>query len=271
MTDQSPFQVAPYSALAAVYNRAGLAVYVEDMVPRCISIAQSMDWAGRRVIDVGCGTGVSTWWLAQHGYRVTGVDNNAHMLEQAHAYVQSRIENTGPDDFAADPPDFERGDIRSLKSSMGHVDMVLALGGVINAIQSLRELEQTFKAVGKVLDLSKLFVFDARTIRGLATDLGDSDCVYFDNGHNLMVVIRNQFSFETLSNTRHYSIYRQANMVWSRQDEIHVERGYPTQGITAMLERTGFQVAAVLTPEMSTFDMQRDEHGRAIFIAQKVR
>lgn len=38
------------------------------------------DVAGKRVLDVGCGTGRHTSWLAQQGARVTGVDPSPEML-----------------------------------------------------------------------------------------------------------------------------------------------------------------------------------------------
>ncbi len=39
--------------------------------------------AGRRAVDVGCGTGRWTRWLAQRGARVVGVDPTAAMIESA--------------------------------------------------------------------------------------------------------------------------------------------------------------------------------------------
>jgi len=40
---------------------------------------------GAQVADVGCGTGISTRQLAEHGLDVTGVDPNEDMLARAHA------------------------------------------------------------------------------------------------------------------------------------------------------------------------------------------
>jgi SAM-dependent methyltransferase len=269
MYDQLPFLVPPYFALADVYDHAGFSDYARQSIPRYISYAQSIDWAGRRVLDLGCGTGVTTWYVAQQGYRVVGIDNSAPML--AHAQVRGQMQSeeaqTGSQVF--DPPSFVQMDIRQLESPLGEVDMVLAVGGVLNAIQSLRELESTFTLVNKALDEGKLFMFDIRTIRGLAVELGNADTIYYDNSFNLSIIAHSQFSFETLSNTHHYMIFQQQGMAWQRQDEIHVERGYPTQGVAAILERTGFEVRGILTPDMEPFDAQTDPHGRAVFVAQK--
>jgi SAM-dependent methyltransferase len=269
MYDQLPFLVPPYSALAEVYDYAGFSDYARQSIPRYISYAQSIDWAGRRVLDLGCGTGVTTWYIAQQGYRVVGIDSSSRMLAQAQLRGQMQSEEEQGESLVFDPPNFVQMDFRQLESPIGSVDMVLAVGGALNAIQSLRELEGTFTLVNKTLDEGKLFMFDIRTIGGLAIELGNYDKIYYDNSFNLSIIIRSQFSFETLSNTRHYMIFQQQGMTWQRQDEIHIERGYPTQGVAAILERAGFEIRAVLTPDMEPFDAQTDPYGRAVFVAQK--
>lgn len=264
---------APYSALAEIYNQAGFAAYAQESIPRYIAFAQSIDWAGRRVIDLGCGTGVTSWWISQQGVRVLGVDNSPYMLAQAAAYVQAQtdaLRKTGQlDEAVVMPPDFVEMDVRQFESPMGPVDLVLAVGEVFNAIHNLRELELAFTRVNQALEPDKLFIFDLRTIRGLASDLGDRDMVFYDDEHTLSVIIRNQFSYETLSSTRHYLIYRQDGGFWHRFNEQHTERGYPTQGVIAMLQRARFDVVAVLNPDMSSFDPAEDVFGRVVFVARK--
>ena len=268
MYEQSPFLVSPYSALADVYDRAGLADFTRDHVVNYIDYVQSIDWVGRRVLDLGCGTGVSSWLVAGHDLRVAGIDASSHMLSRAQTRGQQHDEyDRSPTVF--DPPSFYQMDIRELESPLGEVDLVLAAGGVLNAIQSLRDLETVFRRVHNALEDKKLFVFDMRTIRGLSTASGTGDTVLYDNGYNLMVIVRSQFSFETLSCTQQVIIYQQQGLAWERKDEIHVLRGYPAQGISALLERSGFSVVAVLSPDLVSFDAMFDPEGRAVFVAQK--
>src|SRR5690606_26816745 len=110
---QSPFLVAPYAALADVYDRAGLADFAAQATPHYLAFVQSLDWAGRRVLDLGCGTGISAAWLAQNGYRVVGIDNNPYMLAQAQARATPS---------AFDTLDFVQADMRQFDSPVGPVD-----------------------------------------------------------------------------------------------------------------------------------------------------
>lgn len=268
MGEASSFVVPPYTALAGIYERAGFNTYSNTYLMPYLAHAQSLNWAGRRVLDLGCGTGATAWRLAQRGYRVTGIDNSPAMLAQAEIQARQRAQET--DGLAIETQvDFVQMDVRTLKANGGPADLVLALNGTLNALPSLRELEQTFASVCEALAPGQMFLFDMWTIRGLAESFGTRDEVYYDNGFNLTVIARHQFSYETLSATTTYQIYQQQGQAWQRQDEVHVTRAFPTQGIRALLERNGFRTLEVLTPEMRPYNPQHDEQGRAVFFAVK--
>ncbi len=61
---------------------------------------------GARVLDLGCGTGISARLFARHGYEVIAIDPNETMLEKARAhggnvtYAVGRAESTGQPDHA---------------------------------------------------------------------------------------------------------------------------------------------------------------------------
>ncbi|MBP8973968.1 MAG: methyltransferase domain-containing protein [Anaerolineae bacterium] len=269
MAEQSLFQVPPYSRLAAIYDRTGLSAYTRQQVPRYLALAHSLDWAGRRVLDLGCGTGVSTWLLARQGMRVFGLDASAEMLAQAAAQSQAFAEDSAAVADVYEMPTFRHMDIRHLEASAGLVDLALAAGGVLNAMPSLHDLEQVFVRVHGALEDGKLFIFDMYTLQGLAASAAQSDRVIFDNGSNLLLIARTHFSYETQRRTVHYTIFaQQSNLTWGRADEVHVERGYPVQGIVALLERAGFAVLAVLRADLEPLDAQEDSE-RAVFVAAR--
>ena len=72
-----------FSATADVYDRYR-PDYPAAVFDWIVAAAQLQPAA--RVVDLGCGTGISARQLASRGYRVTGVDPNARMLGYARGY-----------------------------------------------------------------------------------------------------------------------------------------------------------------------------------------
>jgi SAM-dependent methyltransferase len=79
--------------------------YPDDLVRACADYARLAP--GAPVVDIGCGTGISSRRFAHHGYRVTGVDPNAAMLAKAREaggaeYHEGEAARTGLADRSAD-------------------------------------------------------------------------------------------------------------------------------------------------------------------------
>lgn len=269
MTGQTGSFKNSYAALASIYEQVGLANYTQQVVLDYIAQAQALDWAGRRIIELGCGTGLASWMLADRGFRVLGIDSSPHMLVQARVHRASQHDEVT---IAQEPPEFAEMDMLALDIPDSTADMVLAVNGVINALTSLSALQHTFGQVAGVLAPGKLFVFDVWTIRGLAEMLGTRDVVLSTGPDAPYVAVQYAFQYESLSNQIHYTIFKQreeGSANWARSEAYHMLRSFATQGIAALLERTGFDVLATLDPAMQPFDPQNDAHGRAVFMAQR--
>jgi SAM-dependent methyltransferase len=79
--------------------------YPDELVVACAQYAGLV--AGALVVDIGCGTGISSRRFTRHGYRVTGVDPNAAMLKKARdagqaEYMRGDAADTGLPDGTAD-------------------------------------------------------------------------------------------------------------------------------------------------------------------------
>jgi SAM-dependent methyltransferase len=243
-----------YAVLASVYDALGMADFADNLTPRLIDYAQRGDWTGRRIVDLGCGTGASVRWFANHGYNITGIDLSPAMLRVA----QQSITGSG---IAFQ---LLEGDIRAL-NDLHDIDFVLALD-VLNELNSLRDLETVFTSAAKCAAPGKLLVFDLHTIEGLAqrepmTMVGDSD--------DLNVFLSSRFDYDRQASSGSYVIFHRSGNAWQRYHAARTLRGFPLQVVTALLQRTGFGIMALLNTRLETLDLANIREPRVIIFAQR--
>lgn len=246
-----------YAALAPFYDSLGMSAFAETITPRLIDFAHGHDWIGRRVVDLGCGTGGSVHWLANHGYNITGIDQSPSMLRMA----QQSITGSGIS--------FQlyEGDIRAL-SNLHDIDLALALD-VLNELNSLRDLEAFFGSVARVLAADKLLIFDLHTIEGLAGR--DSASGIVSDNDELGVFLTNHFDFDRQASTSSFLIYARDGSQWQRHRATRTMRGFPIQVVTALLQRAGFGIMALLNTRLETLDPAAIREPRVLVFARRVR
>ena len=247
----------PFTALADVYQAAGFAGYSQSLIPKLYELLFGLDWTGRVALDLACGTGEAACWLAQRGLRVTGVDISSAMLRHAH-------ERADAHGLSAE---FAVGDMRAFRPHFPY-DLITCLGRSLNYIPSLRDLELIFKMAYAALEPGKYFIFDIATIQGLART-GQADRLVSDDEETHLIVAREFFSYETLTLTTQYTIFRwDAVASWQRADEVHVLRGYPVQAITRLLENANLRLLHTLTADMEPAENRRDVE-QLVFMVQR--
>lgn len=249
---------ADYAVLAPIYNEIGMARFAEVMTPRLIEYAQQRDWLGRRILDLGCGTGASFQWLSRYGYMMTGVDNSQEMLDVA----RQSLDKPGLS-FK-----WQERDIRELDESIGTMDMALALD-VMNEMDTLRDLETVFKGVNRALGSNKLFIFDMYTIEGLTQAGLSSDSIVHDDKTALTVFAHNEYDYERQMQTRQYTIFQHDGDAWRRREATRILRAFPVQAVATLLQRSGYSIMSVLNLNFETFEPGVSRAPRVIFIAEK--
>jgi 2-polyprenyl-3-methyl-5-hydroxy-6-metoxy-1,4-benzoquinol methylase len=233
-------RVEPFSALADVYQMAHMADYSMNVAAHLFDLAFELEWTGRTLIDLGCGTGDVACWFSEKGFRVTGVDLSSAMLQ--HGEDTARTKGLGAD--------FIQSDLRQFKAEVP-VEMVTCLGGTLNYLPTLRDVETVFRAVNAALAPNKLFFFDLRSIRGLVNEQ-TGDKILYNNERDLLIVTRGLFNYESLLLLKQYIIMRldPATNFWRRAEENHAIRGYPIQAVGGLLAKTGFRVLRTVGPDM---------------------
>ena len=104
--------------------------------------------AGRRALDLACGTGDIAFELARRGARVTGLDITRRMVEIAHSKARLRAARYGGQS------DFLVGDMISLPFPDAHFDVVTTGYGLRN----VPELDGAVREAARVLRPGGLFL-----------------------------------------------------------------------------------------------------------------
>ncbi len=244
-----------YAALAPVYTRSGLADFSVRVTGRLHDYAQAHEWMGRRILDLGCGSGAVLDWFVKNRPRLQllGVDNEPAMLATARAQMGSAV-------------DLYEQDLRSL-SGIAEVDMAIAMN-VINEIDNLRELGTVFENVQKTLNPGKLFIFDLHTNEGLAKqgEIGDQRII---DESDLTIFCRNDYDYEQQMYSCDYTIYHQVEGAWTRGTASRKLRAYPVQAVAVLLRRSGFEVSTILSEGFNRLNTPTPGTLRVFFIAIK--
>lgn len=249
-----------YSILAPIYDRIGLSEYALRVTPRVINYAQVNDWLGRRVLDLGCGTGGATLWFTGHGYFAYSLDNTPEMLDELRASLGTMAPNAN----------VIEGDLLALDQveNVDGIDMAFSLGAM-NTLDSLRDLETAFKGVSGVIASGKFFTFDMHTIEGLTNSGQKSDEMIYDQ-RDLVVFRRNTYDYDRQISTQTYHVFREIAGSWERSQATIRRRAYPIQAVATLLRRQGFELVGLVDEDMNTVDLASPRVSRVIYVSKKL-
>jgi SAM-dependent methyltransferase len=143
--------LAAYESLAPGYD-AFTAGHDHDLwLRRILALALAHGLAGRRVLDVACGTGKSTAPLVARGFDVTACDISPSMA----ALATRRLGPTVSVSVA---------DMRDLPARLGTFDLVVCLDDSINYLGDREDLVTAFASVARLLHDRGIYVFDVNTL-----------------------------------------------------------------------------------------------------------
>jgi len=245
-----------YDHLTHIYHRIGFGTFSQQLAPKVIDYAQRNGWMGRQVIDLGTGAGDSLEWIAQHGYIVTGVDHSSAMLEMAKQNFSSKNLQAS----------WLQEDIRKSVTKQD-VDLVLALD-VLTEMDTLRELEAVFQVAHSILQDGRWFIFDVHTIAGILARNTPQTVIAIDD-EDMMVIYDNSFDYDRQIQERTYQIFEKQEDLWKRSEITRRLRAYPIQAITALLKRSGFEVAHLLNTNLTTYENTTANTHRVVMMAIK--
>ncbi len=209
--------------------------------------------AGSRILDLCCGAGQLAKLLSEEGYRVTGLDASARMLELA------RIN--------APLSDFVQADARNFRL-MGTFSAVLSTFDSLNHVMSPGQLKAVFRSVRDCLVERGLFAFDLNTLQAYSHEWQG----YLEVVEKPGYLYVNQAGFDRKSG-RAYTrciLFRHKGQSWERSEARLEQRYHPVEAVKRALEETGFTDVRQYSLDRA-FSLHRysEKLGRVLFVARK--
>ncbi|MFA1738798.1 class I SAM-dependent DNA methyltransferase [Lysinibacillus fusiformis] len=239
--------MSSYERFAHVYDELQADIPYNLYVDWVVQHAPSGQY--KKLLDIGCGTGVLSLLFAQAGYKVSGVDLSEEMLSIA----TERFTDTGYEApfycMSMDELDgFEEVDVVTIAiDSLNYVVEEQAVYTTLEQIyQALRDGGQLFFDVHSLFKMTEIFLDGPFTY-----DDGDISYVWHTEPGDFEHSIIHQMTFYVREAT---------SDLYERFDEEHIQRTFPIEQYMTWLRDIGFsdvEVTSDFTDEAPEYESER--------------
>jgi SAM-dependent methyltransferase len=215
-----------YEAMAPVYDDFTAHHDYELWLGNLLPIARRHGLRGRRLLDVGCGTGKSFLPMLERGWEVTACDISPSMLDLARAK-------------AGNAARLSVADMRKLPI-FGEFDLVWALDDAVNYLLSGEELGEALSGMRANLAPGGLLMFDVNTLQAYRTFFAEEQRVERDGKR---LVWRGEGSADTPpgSISEAHLALEHSNDGTAVETHVHRQRHFPETEVLELLEGAGFE------------------------------
>ncbi|WP_313758965.1 methyltransferase domain-containing protein [Tissierella sp.] len=216
-----------YDKFANIYDELMMDFNYEDWFNYIEEIFKRYDKKPNRIIEMACGTGNLSYYLAKKGYTLTCFDLSDNMLSQAYEKLR-RFKN-----------------VKLIRQNMidfnlkGSYDSVISICDSINYIIDEEELAKTFKNVWNHLDDGGIFIFDINSFYKLKYIIGNN--IFVEDREEVFYTWQNYYD-ENKNICEFYLtfFYSEDEELYERFDEEHREKAYELDEIIGLLKKAGF-------------------------------
>lgn len=206
----------------------------------------------KHVLEMACGTGNLSFYLAKEGYDLICFDMSDDML--AMAYNKLR----------------EFKNVKLLNQNMidfnihRKFDAIVSILDSINYIVDEEELLKTFNNVRNHLNENGIFIFDINSEYKLREIIGNN--IFVEDREDVFYTWQNYFDEENSIAEFYLTFFvKKGNGDYTRFDEEHFEKAYSTEKIAETLNMAGF--SKVNFYDCFTFEKPHEESQRINFVA----
>jgi SAM-dependent methyltransferase len=244
-----------YEAIASVYDdftaHHDYELWLGNLLPK----ARLHRLRGRRLLDVGCGTGKSFVPMLERGWEVTACDISPSMLALARAKAGAGAR-------------LSVADMRKLPE-FGEFDLVWALDDAVNYLLSGEELGEALSGMRANLAPGGLLMFDVNTLQTYRTFFAEEHRV---ERRGRRLIWRGQGSVDapagSISEARFEIETKGAPEV---ETHIHRQRHFPEPEVRALLERAGLECLGAYGHGFDAVPKQPVEelvHSKVVYISR---
>lgn len=222
-----------YERFAYIYDELMQDVPYDQWVELVDEKRDKYGITGRKLLDLGCGTGELSVRLAKDGYDVTGVDLSSDMLAMAQTKASANGVVIG----------FLQQNMVDLQL-IDKYDVIGIFCDSLNYLNDPEEIKQTFQRVHKYLSDGGLFIFDVHSIYKMANIFIDQTFTY-DQGE--ICYIWNCFPGDWPYSVEHELTFfvESEPGKYERFDELHFQRTFSINDYSNWLTEAGFEVLEV--------------------------
>lgn len=244
-----------YEAMAPVYDEYVHAYDYrnEGWTAALLAKAEEAGLAGKRLLDVGCGTGLSFIPMLDRGWNVTACDVSPKMLKIAREKVGDRAE-------------LLVADMRELPE-LGEFDLVWAINEPINYLLSREELTAALVGMRRNLAPRGILIVDAITL-AITRGFLSGESVLEKNGRKFVWKGGAASPVDVLpgsTNTTRFTVEGEADSA-----AVHRMRHFTEAQMLAAIEAAGLQSIGVFGEKESKLypGLDEEEHTQAAYLCR---
>ncbi|MFD1207038.1 class I SAM-dependent DNA methyltransferase [Sporosarcina contaminans] len=220
-----------YTEFAAVYDELMSDIPYDLYVELIDEAVHGLD--GKKVLDVGCGTGLLSLMLTKAGAMVDGIDLSEEMLSVARKRASAHHQEIT----------FKRQLMQEINEREIYDAAVIPIDA-LNYVTDPQEVFQTFKNIYHALKPNGHLLFDVHSTYK-TDEIFMEGPFTFDNG-------RIAYIWETFEGEADHDVYseiaffvKQESGLYKRFDEAHHQRTMPVFAYVEMLEKAGFTIERI--------------------------